>query len=301
MLPAAVALAVVAAVRLRGRALAAFFGVAAGPAAAGFLAYYRAIFGVASPLAIYGGVPPGRGRLARCAPWPGSLSTARSGCCRTRRSSGRPGRAAAALARRARLGMAASLAAAVVAPGRCPGGCGGAGSARPRASWCRCVPVLALALAARVAAVAHGARALALAAGARWASPTTIGMTVRPGALLLLNRGDRPTRLWAALSGRAAGRDLPAVAGLGVDRTSGASPSSGWSRSRVLLALDAWARRRDRIDRLFRDWGCPIVLMLCIGVAVDTWARGRLSTRPTAHEPGRASTRRSEPAGMQRP
>src|SRR6185503_9951226 len=73
------------------------------------------------------------------------------------------------------------------------------------------VPVLALALAARVAAARTGL--------ARWRWPlvllglaTTIGMTVRPAALLLLNRGDRPTRLWAALSGdRPIGAYLPSL------------------------------------------------------------------------------------------
>ncbi len=58
MIPAAAALAVVAAARLRGRPLAAFLAVAALSAAA-FLAYYQSIFGVPTPLALYGGgVPP---------------------------------------------------------------------------------------------------------------------------------------------------------------------------------------------------------------------------------------------------
>jgi hypothetical protein len=56
MIPAAVALGVIAGARLRGRPLAAFL-LAAGAMALGFALYYRAIFGVASPLALYGGVP----------------------------------------------------------------------------------------------------------------------------------------------------------------------------------------------------------------------------------------------------
>ena len=56
MVPAAAALGLVALVRLRGRALAAFVLVA-GAAAAAFAGYYWSVFGVASPLALYGGVP----------------------------------------------------------------------------------------------------------------------------------------------------------------------------------------------------------------------------------------------------
>ena len=56
MIPAAAALGLVALVRLRGRALAAFLAVA-GAAAAAFGLYYASVFGLASPLALYGGVP----------------------------------------------------------------------------------------------------------------------------------------------------------------------------------------------------------------------------------------------------
>ena len=41
----------------------------------------------------------------------------------------------------------------------------------------------------------------------------------------------------------------------------------------LLLALDALARRHERVDRLFRGLGLPLVLLLAIGVAVDGWAR----------------------------
>jgi len=100
----------------------------------------------------------------------------------------------------------------------------------------------------------------------------TIGMTVRPAALLLLNRGDRPTRLWTALSGeRPIAIYLPSLA---------ANTPDEWRVATVwlaalafLLGLDVWARRRPRIDYLFRGLGLPIVLMLGIGIAVDTWAR----------------------------
>ena len=56
MVPAAAALGLIALWRLRGSARLAFVAVAL-VMAVGYLAYYHAIFGVASPLAIYGGVP----------------------------------------------------------------------------------------------------------------------------------------------------------------------------------------------------------------------------------------------------
>jgi len=133
------------------------------------------------------------------------------------------------------------------------------------------VPVLALALAARVALSRTGL--------ARWRWPltllgvaTTIGMTIRPGALLLLNRGDRPTRLWAALSGdRPIATYLPSLVSASPDEWRVAFV---WLIAlAVLLGLDVAARGRHGIDRLFRGLGLPLVLMLALGVAVDTWAR----------------------------
>jgi hypothetical protein len=267
MLPAAVALAVIAAVRLRGRARGAFFAVALVLGLA-FLAYYRAIFGVASPLAIYGGVPrdadgsPLRGlvglaldRSFGLLPYAPVFLVALAG-------------AAGLVRRRAWEWLLAG--AAVVAPvlpwrmwwgGQCP----------PARFLVPLVPVLALALAARVAVSRAGL--------ARWRWPlaalgvaVTIGMTIRPAALLLLNRGDRPTRLWAALSGeRPIATYLPSLVSATPDEWRVAIV---WLAAlALLLALDVWARRRDRIDRLFRGLGLPIVLMLAIGIAVDTWAR----------------------------
>ena len=267
MLPAALALAVIAAVRLRGRARGAFFGLAVVLGIA-FLAYYGAIFGVPSPLAIYGGLP----RDADGSPLRALVGLALD------RSFGLLPYAPvfliglAGLGRLVRLRAWESLlvGAAVVAPvlpwrmwwgGQCP----------PARFLVPMVPVLALALAARVALSRTGL--------ARWRWPltllgvaTTIGMTIRPGALLLLNRGDRPTRLWAALSGdRPLATYLPSLVSASPDEWRVAFV---WLMVlAVLLGLDVAARRRDGIDRLFRGLGLPIVLMLAIGVAVDTWAR----------------------------
>jgi len=94
----------------------------------------------------------------------------------------------------------------------------------------------------------------------------------RPGDLLLLNRGDRPTRLWTALSGDAeVGRYLPSLVT--------ASPEEDrvamvWvAVLAALFALDAAARRAPRADRLFTGTGLPLVLLLAAGAGVDYWAR----------------------------
>jgi hypothetical protein len=267
MLPAAVALAAIAATRLRGRSRAAFFGVALVLGLA-FLAYYRAIFGVASPLAIYGGVP----RDAD-----GSPLRALVGLAIDRSFGLLPYAplfliAVAGLGRLVRLRAweALLVGAAVLLPvlpwrmwwgGQCP----------PARFLVPLVPILALALAARVA---HSRTGLA-----RWRWPlallgvaATIGMTVRPAALLLLNRGDRPTRLWAALSGeRPIAAYLPSLVSASPDEWRVAVV---WLVAlAVVLSLDATARRQERIDRVFRGLGLPLVLILALGVAVDTWAR----------------------------
>jgi hypothetical protein len=267
MMPAAFALALVALVRLRGPARIAFLAVA-GALGAGFLLYYRAIFGVASPLAIYGGVP----RDAD-----GSPLRALAGLFLDRSFGLLPYApvfliAVAGLGRLVRLRAWEPLlvGAAVIVPvlawrmwwgGQCP----------PARFLVPLVPVLALALAARVALSRTGL--------ARWRWPlvwlgifTTIGMTIRPGALLLLNRGDRPTRLWAALSGeRPLGTYLPSLVSASPDEWRVALV---WLAAlALLLGLDVAARGRERIDRLFRGLGLPIVLLLAVGMTVDTWAR----------------------------
>jgi hypothetical protein len=267
MIPAAVAVAVAAMWHLRGRARAVFLATAAA-VAAGFFVYYHAIFGVASPLAIYGGVP----RDAD-----GSPLRALAGLLLDRSFGLLPFApvfliALAGLGRLVRLRAWEHLllGAAVILPvlpwrmwwgGQCP----------PARFLVPLLPLLALALAARIAVSRTGL--------ARWRWPllllgvaTTIGMTIRPGALLLLNRGDRPTRLWSALSGeRAIGPYLPSLTFASPDEFRVAIV---WVAAiAVLLSLDALARRQEGFDRLFRSLGLPIVLLLAIGVAVDGWAR----------------------------
>jgi hypothetical protein len=41
----------------------------------------------------------------------------------------------------------------------------------------------------------------------------------------------------------------------------------------VLFVLDGLAESSDRMDRLFRGLGLPVLLLLAVGLAVDFWAR----------------------------
>ena len=266
MIPAAAALGAIAAARLRGRPLYVFAALAVS-CAAGYLAYYHAIFGTASPLAIYGGLP----RDAT-----GSPLRALAGMLLDR-SYGLLWHAPVFLlalaglpeAWRRRLWPHALLAAAILLPvlpwrmwwgGQCP----------PARFLVPLVPLLAVAVGLRGEQV-HGL------ARWRWAL-VVIGMAltmfavISPGELLLLNRADRPTRLWSALSGEVdVGRYLPTLVAAqpAEDRV-----AAVWIAAlAILLALDAVSRRVPRIDRLFAGTGLPIVLLLAAGAAVDHWAR----------------------------
>lgn len=279
MIPAAAALGLVAVVRLRGRARVVFVAVAVAMAAA-FLLYYRAIFGIASPLAVYGGIPKDAD---------GAPLRALAGLLLDRSFGLLPyapvfviALAGLGLLVRARAWAPLVVGLAVLAPAL-PWRMWWGGQSPPARFLVPMVPVLALAAAARLAASPRGL--------ARWRVPllalgvaATIGLTEQPGALLLLNRGDRPTRLWTALSGaRDAGRYLPSLVGPSADE---ARVAVVWLAAlAVLLALDVRARSRDRADRLFRGLGLPIVLLLTVGIAVDGWARRGPAQTTTAASP----------------
>jgi hypothetical protein len=134
------------------------------------------------------------------------------------------------------------------------------------------VPLLALPIALRCARGDGLARWRWTLAGLGLA--LTLFAVVSPGDLRLLNRADRPTRLWTALSpeGVDAGRYLPSlVAGdPAEDRV-----AVVWAVAFAgLLALDAASRRSPRVDRLFAGTALPVVLLLMTGAAIDHWARG---------------------------
>jgi hypothetical protein len=99
-------------------------------------------------------------------------------------------------------------------------------------------------------------------------------MVARPEERQLLNRRDNPTRVWTALSpaqGPDLNRYLPSLVG-----ASPADPrvAAVWALAiAVLLALDAAARRRRGLERLFSGLGLPLLLLLSVGLLIDGWAR----------------------------
>ncbi len=273
MIPAAAALAVIAAARLRGKPLAAFFGVAAACGAA-YLAYYHSIFGTASPLALYGGLPTAeRGSPGRAI---AGLLLDRSYGVLWHAPVFLLALAALPEMARRRLWSQGLLALAILLPvlfwrmwwgGQCP----------PARFLVPLTSLLAVAVAVRADPV-HGL--------ARWrwtlaalGLALTVFAVADPGALLLLNRADRPTRLWTALSGDVdVVRYLPSLVA--------AEPADDrvalvWAVAlAALLGLDATARRVPRIDAWFRGTALPVVLLLSAGAAIDYW--GRPATPPPA-------------------
>ena len=88
-----------------------------------------------------------------------------------------------------------------------------------------------------------------------------------------MNRADRPTRLWAALSGPdwPLERYLPSLV---FGPTEELRVAAVWLVAlAAILALHALAARRPWADRAFASGALPIVLALAIGVMVDAWAR----------------------------
>ena len=271
MIPAAAALGVVALVRLRGRERAVFLMVA-GTMALADLAYYRHVFGQWTPLALYGGVLPEAARSSAVSAVLGFLLD---------RSFGLLPHAPVFLI--ALLGLApiavrarqdawphVLVGLAVLAPiltwrmwwgGQCP----------PGRFLVPLVPVLASALAVRAAQPVVGL--------ARWRGPLlALGLALAafmasdPGGLMMLNRGNRPTRVWAALSGEApVGHYLPSMT---------LPDATDWGVALVwvaalgaLIVLDGLARDRRELDELFRGLALPVLLLLAVGAGVDVWAR----------------------------
>jgi hypothetical protein len=270
MIPAAAALGLVAVLKLRGRSLVAFLATA-GLGATVFLGYYQWIYGLASPLALYGGrLPVGES---------GSPVVAGLGLLLDR-SFGLLLHAPAFLlsiaalpwlVRQARsLWPHELLALAILAPvlgwrmwwgGQCP----------PGRFLVPLLPFLGLAVAVRLGNAGTGL--------ARWRWPLLAGggalalfMVAQPPDLLLLNRADRPTRVWLALSG-----DTPLMRYLpSLVRADPAELRVALLWLAVLaaiLCLDVLARSRERFDRWFRGLALPLALALALGAAVDGWAR----------------------------
>jgi hypothetical protein len=272
MVPAAATLGLVALIRLRGTALAVF-GTVALVMAAGYGAYYQAIFGHPTPLALYGGIPED----ARSAPWRAAAGLLLD------RSFGLLPHAPIFLLALAGLGATARrlhpgawahllVGAAVVLPvlgwrmwwgGQCP----------PGRFLVPLLPFLGVALACRVASSGRG---LARWSAAQLATGLALAvfMVWDPARRLLLNRGGRPTRVWDALSADTpVGRYLPS---LPWPDPAEARVAAAWIVALLaLLVLDRLAGRREGVDRLFQGLGLPVALLCGVGAAVDLWARAQ--------------------------
>jgi hypothetical protein len=269
MIAAAAAVAGVAAWRLRGRALAAF-AAGAGVMALGYVAYLQHVFGRPTPLAIYGGAPSQMSGAPLAAVF-GLLFDRSFGLLPYAPVFLLGLAGLVPLCRRWRETWPLLLVAAAVIAPVLPWRMWWGGQSPPGRFLVPLVPVLAVALALRVTESPRGL--------ARWGWPlASIGLalalfaTGRPGDLLLVNRGDRPTRLWAALSGDApVERYLPSLVS--------ASPGEWrvavlWLAAIVsLLVVDRLAIRRNRVDRLFEGLGLPLAVWLGLSLLVDYWAR----------------------------
>jgi hypothetical protein len=265
------ALALVAVLHLPRRSLAAFSAVAMAMAA-GYAGFGHAVFGTWSPLARYGGLPDDATT--------GSPLRAVLGLLFDRSFGLLPYApvfllALAAFASRAwwksRDAVSQALVGlAVVAPvltwrmwwgGQCP----------PARFLVPLVPLLCAALAVRAAVPVRGLLRW------RWALLSlglllALFMAARPGELMLLNRGDRPTRVWEALSADVSvGRYLPSLV---QPEPVEIQVALVWAGAvLVLIVLDHLARRHDRVDGWFRGMGLPVVLLALVGALVDFWAR----------------------------
>jgi hypothetical protein len=246
----AAGLGVLALCWLRGPARLAFAAVAAA-LAAGYAAFFAGVWGLVSPLALYGGTAPGVGPRRPLLALAGLLLDRSFGLLPHAPvfllalagtaglvAAGRRSRAALALGLSAVLVVAPVLAWRLWWGGQCP----------PARFLVPAVPALA------AAAALLPPRGLW-----RWRRPLAgagvalgLFMAADPGRLLMLNRGDRPTRVWTALS---VGGDLNAyLPSLVTPDARDLRVALIWLAAlAVLLALHALAMRKPPVDRAFRN------------------------------------------------
>lgn len=270
MLPVAAVLGVLGLLRLPGRARWAFL-VTAGGMAVAYLGYHLWVFGQPTPLAIYGGGVPSDVAVSPLRALAGLLLDRSFGLWPHAPVLALAVLAGASLWSQVPAGR--SLLAVIVA------------ILLPVLFWRmwwggQCPPARFLVPAAPLLAIAVGLASVPPFRGViHWRWPLLGGgwalalfMTWDPGALLLLNRANRPTRLWAALSGETPiGRYLPSLT---LPDAAEERVALVWVVALVaLLALHALARRRNGVDRWFRSLALPLILGLGVGAAVDGWAR----------------------------
>jgi hypothetical protein len=145
------------------------------------------------------------------------------------------------------------------------------------------LPLLAVALGLRLARSTRGLarwwRGLLLAGGALAAVAVA-----HPAAHLLLNRANRPTRLWAALAGP------PSIADYLPSLTHGSSRDARlalvWLVALAgLLVLDVLAQTRPRLDRAFSSLAVAVAAALLLGMAVDLTAGPAVPALPAQTVP----------------
>ncbi len=278
----AAALGAFAFVRLLGRARAAF-ALTAGAMAAAYAGYQLSVFGTVSPLARYGGTLPGP--MARSTPLrtlfglflDGAYGLLPYAPIFLLALAGLP--LVFARGRRDRWALAlAGLG--VLLP--VLGWRNWWGFSPPARFTIPLVPVLALALAARLSA-APG-RGLARW---RWALVAAgfglaLAMFAQPREMRMINGRDGPPGVFEWLGGEVSlGRYLPyASSRAGSTGPPWEPPATEapvmavWAAAlAALLALDRLARSRERVDALFRTLALPLLLFLAVTVAVDRWAR----------------------------
>lgn len=271
LIPAAAVLGALGLLRLAGSARWAF-AVTAAACGAAYLAFYGLVYGDPWPLALYGSKVPKKVRRSD----PGQSLTglffdSSFGLLFTAPAFALAAAASASLRRRlTRDGAAAvALGLALLLPlafwqtwwaGSCP----------PARFLVPLAPLLAVAAATRLTRP-HGL--------ARWGGPLALGgwalalfMSLRPAEQLLLNGRGNPTLAWEALGGQPTlGRYLPLL-------VSGEPAESRvalvWGVALLaLLALDALAAKRQRVDDAFgRPW-LPLTLAATVAAAIELWAR----------------------------
>jgi hypothetical protein len=145
------------------------------------------------------------------------------------------------------------------------------------------LPLLGVALAVRLAGSRTG---LARWLAGLWITGAVLAAVALadPAARILLNRGNRPTRLWAALSGPTPiGDYLPSLTHAS-ERD--ARLALAWLAAlAVVLALDRVARTRPRVDQGFASFALAVWGLLFVCLVIDLVVGGPSGLAPAPPDP----------------